>query len=70
MGISKGNYPDNIKLKAIELLKQGKTYIEVQKELSISSSYTVRNWWKRFKEGGTTLLLKDERGKIGRPPKK
>lgn len=70
MGISKGNYPETIKIKAIELSQQGKNSIEIQKELDISSSYTVRSWIKKYKEGGMELLLKDGRGKIGRPPKK
>lgn len=63
MGISKGNYPDAVKLQAIKLLQQGKSYIEVQKELDITSSYTIRSWAKKYKAGGIECLLKDNRGR-------
>lgn len=70
MGISKGHYPNTVKIKAIELFEQGKSYVQIQKELDISSSYTIRNWVKKFKLGGMELLLRDKRGRTGRPPKK
>ncbi len=50
MGISKGTYSNDLKIKAIKLLLEGKSYIEIQKLLNLSSSYTVRNWEKNLKK--------------------
>ena len=69
MGISKGTYSNDLKIKAIKLLLEGKSYIEIQKLLNLSSSYTVRNCKKKFKKGGFKELVKDDRGIIGRPKK-
>lgn len=67
-----GRYSKETKLKALELRNQGHSYREIMGILGIESSGAIRNWLKKFNEGGIDEMLKDERGlgTTGRPRKK
>lgn len=67
-----GRYSKEIKLKALELRNQGHSYREIMGILGVESSGAIRNWLKKFNEGGINEMLKDERGlgTTGRPRKK
>lgn len=47
------NYPAEIKWKAIELLKSGKSQHQVAIELGIKSRSQVYAWWKWYRNGET-----------------
>lgn len=42
--MSKGRYPNEVKLKALELLQQGFSHGEVMSILDISSRGAIRGW--------------------------
>lgn len=67
--MSKGRYPNEVKLKALELLQQGFSHGEVMSILDISSRGAIRGWERKFKNGGLEEVYRDERGlkATGRP---
>lgn len=54
------NYDMEVKIKAIELKKDGRSYSQIANELNIKNS-TVKTWWSRYQENGNTFFL-DKRG--------
>jgi transposase len=49
-----------IKLKAMELKQNGRSYSQIANELNISTG-TVKSWWHRYQKDGNTFYL-DKRG--------
>ncbi|MBT2636706.1 helix-turn-helix domain-containing protein [Bacillus sp. ISL-39] len=54
------NYEMEVKIKAIELKKNGRSYSQIANELNIKNS-TVKTWWSRYLQNGNTFFL-DKRG--------
>lgn len=50
-----------IKLKAMELKKEGRSYSQIANALNIASTGTVKSWWHRYQKEGNTFYL-DKRG--------
>ncbi|MEH7886641.1 helix-turn-helix domain-containing protein [Bacillus sp. JJ1609] len=55
------NYSMEIKLNAIELKKEGRSYSQIANELNIANTGTVKTWWHRYQKDGNTFYL-DKRG--------
>lgn len=47
-----GRYSKETKLKALELRNQGHSYREIMGILGVESSGAIRNWLRKFNEGG------------------
>ncbi|MCM3686363.1 helix-turn-helix domain-containing protein [Mesobacillus subterraneus] len=54
------NYTMEVKIRAVELKKEGRSYSQIANELNINTS-TVKTWWSRYQENGNTFFL-DKRG--------
>lgn len=52
-----------IKLKAMELKNNGRSYSQIANELNLSTG-TVKSWWHRYQKEGNTFYL-DKRGQKG-----
>lgn len=58
----KGRYPNEVKLKPLELLQHGFSHGEVMSILDISSRGAIRGWERKFKNGELEEGCRDERG--------
>lgn len=52
-----------IKLQAMELKKEGRSYSQIANALNISTG-TVKSWWHRYQKNGNNFYL-DKRGRKG-----